>query len=314
MTITPDATTLTITPSVPAPVAGQDVTFMASVTDPAGRPVTVGSVQFQVDGQDFGGPVTLDAQGQATIDPGALPAGSLTINAVYSGSLDYQGSHNSLTEVAGQFATHTTLDSSEQIATQGDTVVFTATVTGIGAGAGTPSGSVQFEVDGQPSGSPMDLDSKGTATLSLSTLDVGVRTITAVYGGQTPTFGSSTGSTTIVVKDGQTITFGPISGVTLGTKPITLLASASSGLAVTFFGHLRPGHSERLDPDDHRCRDDRHRGRPGRRCQLPVGRSGQGDALRREGHADAEHHPCGRHPGWLALACHGHRRRGRAGR
>ena len=137
----------------------------------------------------------------------------------------------------------------------------------------------------------MSLDSKGTATLSLSTLGAGVRTITAIYGGQGTTFGSSNGSTTIVVKEGQTITFGPLSGVTLGAAPITLNASASSGLAVTFSVISGPGtvkgstltvigagtitiEADQAGNADYQAA----RGRPG-------------DARRREGHADAERSP-----------------------
>ena len=103
---------------------------------------------------------------------------------------------------------------------------------------------MQFEVDGQPYGSPVALDDTGTASLSLSTIDAGTHTITAVYEGegQDSPFESGDADETLVVMPGsQTINFGPLSSVSYGVAPIVLDASASSGLVVSYSIISGPG-------------------------------------------------------------------------
>ena len=73
-------------------------------------------------------------------------------------------------------------------------MTFTATVTATPPGAGTPTGTVTFR-DGATSLGRATLNGGGQATLSTSTLAVGSRTITAVYGGS----GSFAGSTSSAV-------------------------------------------------------------------------------------------------------------------
>ena len=80
--INPDETTTSITSSLTGPSGNQDSIFTATVIAlSTGLPVTTGSVQFQLDGQDFGDPVPLDADGEATFDPGILAVGPQTITA-----------------------------------------------------------------------------------------------------------------------------------------------------------------------------------------------------------------------------------------
>jgi hypothetical protein len=233
LTITAAATTTTITPSITAPLVGQDAIYTASVINAwTDLPVTVGSVQFQVDGQNVGAPVALDANGDAMLDPGALPLGSHAITAVLAGSSDFQTSGDTLDEVVSAFGTTTLLSPTQENVSYGTAVTFTTSVT---AGAGTPAGSVQFEVDGQPSGSFVSLDAHGTASLTLSALEVGVHTVSAIYGGEGSTFQAGAAVMTIVVIQGnQTISFPAIAPVTYGAGPIKLSASASSGLAVSY--------------------------------------------------------------------------------
>ena len=66
----------------------------------------------------------------------------------------------------------------------GQTVEFTATVS---TQSGTPTGSVQFEIDGHNVGSPITL-SGGTASFSTSALNAIDHTITAVYSSDNPSF------------------------------------------------------------------------------------------------------------------------------
>ena len=85
----------------------------------------------------------------------------------------------SLIPAASMSATSTALTSSLNPANAGQTVTFTANVT---ATAGTPTGTVQFQDGGLNLGSPQPLVN-GTASVSTSTLNGGLRSITADYSG-----------------------------------------------------------------------------------------------------------------------------------
>lgn len=76
--------------------------------------------------------------------------------------------------------TTTTTSVSPNPSTFGQTVTFTATVTA-SSSSGTPTGSVQFMIDGVVN-LPVKV-STGSVVLSLSTLSVGTHTITATYSG-----------------------------------------------------------------------------------------------------------------------------------
>ena len=128
--------------------------------------------------------------------------------------------------------TTTMVTSSVNPSAVGQGVTFTATVT---SGAGTPTGSVQFKVDGTNLGTPVTL-AGGTATSpSISTLGAGPHAVTADYSGASGFVASSGGLTQMVNKASQTITFtstAPANPVVGGTYTAT--ATASSGLPVTF--------------------------------------------------------------------------------
>lgn len=82
--------------------------------------------------------------------------------------------------------TETVLHSSPNTSMAGQEVTFTATVTGIG---GTPGGTVQFNLDSLPFGTPVAL-SGGTAGMTTSALTVGRHLITATYSGDATFLGS----------------------------------------------------------------------------------------------------------------------------
>lgn len=91
---------------------------------------------------------------------------------------------------AGTAPATTVLISSVNPSVVGQTVTFTATVTG---DEGTPTGTVLFK-DGDTNLGPDALDATGTASLPISDLTVGIHHITAVYGGNT-TYAPSTSNT-----------------------------------------------------------------------------------------------------------------------
>jgi large repetitive protein len=89
-------------------------------------------------------------------------------------------------------ATTTTISSSHNPSTFGQSVTFTATVSPVSPAHGMPTGSVTFIIDGRDQ-LPVIL-SGGKATLILTTLSSGNHQITAQYSGD-PNFASSTSST-----------------------------------------------------------------------------------------------------------------------
>jgi hypothetical protein len=144
---------------------------------------------------------TLNAQEITFRANGSTAIGDSTINVSVSDT--GTGTYNVTT---AQFTlrvispTETTLASSKNPSSFGDAVTFTATVAATKSTA-TPTGTVQFKVDGADVGSPVVL-ADGKATYSASSLAVGDRTITAVYSGNPGTsaataFGASTSAALI---------------------------------------------------------------------------------------------------------------------
>ena len=76
----------------------------------------------------------------------------------------------------------TTLTSSANPSSFGQSVTFTANVTATPPATGTPTGTVDF-LDGSTDLGPQTLNGSGVATLSTSSLTVGTHSITAVYSG-----------------------------------------------------------------------------------------------------------------------------------
>jgi len=92
LTVTGAGTTKTaVSSSVNPSIASQSVQFTATVTSACGTPA--GTVQFSVDGTNYGSPVTL-SNGTASISD-ALASGSHTIGAVYAGSTAFATSTSS---------------------------------------------------------------------------------------------------------------------------------------------------------------------------------------------------------------------------
>jgi hypothetical protein len=193
--VTASSTSLnTTTTSLPA---GQSVTLTATVTGSA----PTGTVQFKDGAANMGGPVAVSGN-QATLSINSLTVGSHIITAVYSGDIANSASTSSgvvlnVTTVASSIA----LSSSKPTTAPGESVTFTATVSGL-----SPSGSVQFLDGGSSLGSATIV--AGKATYSTSALSAGAHSITASYAGdatngasvsmaviQTVT-GSGTGGTT----------------------------------------------------------------------------------------------------------------------
>ncbi len=144
-----------------------------------------GSVQFEVDGVNLGSAVTLSSGSATSPATSSMAAGSRVITAVYSGDTNHQVSTGTLSggQTVNQDTSSTSINSSKNPSTYGDSVTFTATVAPTSGTSGTPTGTVQFKVDGANLGSAVTLGSGSATSPATSSMAVGSRVITAVYSG-----------------------------------------------------------------------------------------------------------------------------------
>src|SRR5207245_1219563 len=97
-----------------------------------------------------------------------------------------------VTRVQLRFSTAVTLTSDHAAGSvYGQAVVFTATVSASDAAAGTPTGSVQFQIDGGNFGLPALLTG-GHASLTVAALSAGTHTVAAAYSSDQVRFLDST--------------------------------------------------------------------------------------------------------------------------
>lgn len=178
------SSTVVITSAEPS-TYGQSVTFTATVSGSVGTPG--GTVTFK-NGSTVLGTVALSG-GQAALAVSTLNGGTRTINAVYSGSSQYASSSGSVSQIVVPTATTTTLTSSENPSTFGDTVTFTATVGS--AAAAAPTGNITLK-DGKTIVGTVPLIN-GQAQISTSLLATGGHTLTATYAGSA-NFAKSSGT------------------------------------------------------------------------------------------------------------------------
>ncbi len=185
--VTPRGSTTALSSNHRTSVSGQSVTFTARVsTRTAG-----GSVQFTVDNSTVGGPVDLDAQGVATLVSTDLAVGSHSVSATFSGTANAAGSTSAaFTQTVNMARSRAVVTSSSNPATGGTSVTLTATITAVAPGTGTPTGTVEFSIDG---GATVSVElAGGTAALTPSpNLGKGRHTVVATYTGD----GNFTGST-----------------------------------------------------------------------------------------------------------------------
>src|SRR5205823_3939596 len=135
---------------------GQPVTFTATVTGGDARPT--GTVQFQIDGVNFGNAVSLVNDMATRTSTATLAMAGHTIRALYGGDANDSSSSGALTQTVKDKDTTTTfVTSSINASLFGQPVTFTATVAANAPGADAPTGTVQFQIDGVNFGSAVNL-------------------------------------------------------------------------------------------------------------------------------------------------------------
>jgi hypothetical protein len=184
--------TTTALGSAPNPsVYGHAVVLTASVTSAAGAPPDGETVTFKL-GQTTLGTGTLTG-GVATFSISTLGTGSKALTAVYGGDDAWVASTSkAYIQVIAKASTTTTLTSSQNPASFGQPVTFTATVTPQFGGVTT--GNVTFR-DGSKLLKTVAL-SGGVASFTTSTLSRAAHNITAAYAGNAAGFTGSSGSLT----------------------------------------------------------------------------------------------------------------------
>jgi uncharacterized repeat protein (TIGR01451 family) len=167
-------------------VFGQAVTFSATVTAVSpGAGTPTGTVQFQTNGVNFGGAVTLSGGSASSAAISSLAVGSYTVTANYSGDSGFNASTNTLSggQTVNKANSSTAVSSSANPSVFGQAVTFSATVTAVSPGAGTPTGTVQFQTNGVNFGSAVALSGGSASSAAVSSLAVGSYTVTAAYSG-----------------------------------------------------------------------------------------------------------------------------------
>ncbi len=174
--------------------------------------------------------------GTATFAISTLLAGTHPITTVYSGDTNYTTSTSPvLPVVIGQGASAVALASSVNPSNYGQSVTFTATVTGPGI---TPTGTVTFYNGASPIGTGT-VNASGVATFVTSALAGGSHNITAQYGGDTQ-YNSATSSvlTQIVNKIGATLTIAAVPNPSVFGQSVTFTMTIIGANGVVPTGSL----------------------------------------------------------------------------
>gem|GEM_PF-1057744 len=217
----------------PSPAfVGNTVTLTVAVSSTFGNPS--GTVTFSVDGTALTPTTVVSGAASATVS--GLAAGSHAIAATFASSdPDFANSTATPSTLTVQKNPVTAL-----LAVQNTSPVYnsadSATVT-LTASAGTPTGTVQFSVDGAASGSPVAVSS-AAATYNLPVLTAGPHIIAASYSGDS-TFATTpvSGIAITVTKAAPTVAWTApgsiVYGTALSATQLNATASAPGNLVYT---------------------------------------------------------------------------------
>jgi len=218
------ATTTTLTSSSNPSAYGQAVIFSATVTSSTGA-IPDGEIISFEQGSTVLGTAPLTG-GIATFSDSALTVGTRKISAVYPGDANFATSTSKpVSQVTSKATSTTTLTSSQNPSSYGQSVTFTAMVAP--QFSGTPAGSVNF-YNGTVLLYWAPLVS-GMASFTTTKLAVGTASITVVYSGNGSFLTSTSTALNQVVN--QTITT---------TTLVSSLNPSSAGQSVTFTATITP--------------------------------------------------------------------------
>lgn len=229
LVVTPRSCTTLVYTGDTSAAQGSTATLRAVLTDRTGGAVGGRTITFALAGGATASATTNGAGVAETTVPVAGPPRATTVTASYDGSPGLEPASTSSAFTVGTIATTTTVSADPAVVPLGEPVRFTANVAP--SHGGTPSGTVQFRVDGADFGSAVAL-SGGTATSpALSTLGLGDHTVTAVYNGSADHTGSTSAAVTFRVREPlkpTTTTSTATPGTAVYGEPVTLGASVST--------------------------------------------------------------------------------------
>ena len=202
-TVTVAESSTTVTPSAATVTIGDSVSFTAEVEPFGVVGVNGGTVQFVVNGANFGAAVPLGSDGTATsaaLATGPIGLGEHTVTATYSGDSNF-GPSTSPEETfrvrEPLLTTTTTQTASPSTVVAGQNVTLSAHVD-VGSGSDPVTGSIIFK-DGATEIGVAGLDTQGDASLDVSTLAVGSHSLTATYSGDDVYDASTSAPDTVTV-------------------------------------------------------------------------------------------------------------------
>lgn len=220
--VTQGASTDTVTSSAAPTTVGQAVTYKATLSGAGTTPT--GTVTFMDGGLPMigcgtAGVVSLSG-GSATCTVTYASTASHTITAPYAGDSNYTAATgNTLTEKVNPGTATDSVASSQNPASMGSQVTYTATVSGAGV---NPTGTVTFKdggtaITGCGTGGVVSLTG-GSATCAVTYATVGSHSITAAYSGDA-NYSTAAGNTLT-----QTVGYVSTTTVTSNYNPVALNA------------------------------------------------------------------------------------------
>ena len=223
--------------SITSPASGATVSGTITVTANASDSVAIASVQFQVDGSNFGA-LNTSVPYSASLSTGTLTNGKHSLTAVAIDTAGNKATSSVVSVTVNNTGNTTPPTVSVTSPASGATVSGTITVTANAADS-VAVASVQFQVNGSNLGAAVT-SAPYSASLNTTTLTNGAHTLTAIATDTSNNKTTSAGVSITVNNPNLTpVTVSitsPISGATLsGTVTVTANASAGAGVASVQF-------------------------------------------------------------------------------
>jgi hypothetical protein len=225
------STSTTVTSSDGSSNFGQPVSFTATVAAAGGGGTPTGTVQFRIDGSNFGPAVPLNGGTATSGTTSSLAPGTHEVRAVYNAAAGFEDSEGTTTQTVGAAATQTVAGTSPSSSVFGQEITITANVS---SAAGTVNaGTVSFYDGGGSCGSGTllgsDAVSNGGASISVGALSAETtpHQIWACYGG-TAVFAASGDDHLHQVSKAGTATSVSTSGTSAVLEPVTVNVTVSA--------------------------------------------------------------------------------------
>ncbi|WP_336053081.1 Ig-like domain repeat protein [Streptomyces sp. CA2R101] len=230
-TVLPDATTTTVSDAPEPSVAGQPVTFTATVAPAApGAGAPTGTMTF-----DFGdgtGPVAAPVvAGVATaVHAFAGTAGSpYTVTAAYGGDADFTASSGTTDHFVDRAASDVVITVAPDTSVSGQPVTVTTTVTATAPGAGTPTGTITVDFgDGTAPAEVPLVGGAATLTHAWAGTAGSPYVLTAAYSGDADFAATSATGSHTVTAAASTLTVSSVPDPSVPGQPVTVTAAVSA--------------------------------------------------------------------------------------